>query len=240
MMKLFLLSAFLVAGLQAQTVPAHSQQAVVGLTSSWNSSTANLYLYERDGNAWRKVDGPITARLGKNGSAWGLGIHQNPKGAYLKKEGDARTPAGLFYLGGAWGYAPKIQKHPALPYRQVTSRDLWVEDSKSPYYNQHLVIKHDPKTPWEKAQQMKQNDPPHALKLFIAHNPPPKAQPNAGSAIFFHIWRNAGKAPTAGCTTMSPANLKKLIAWIDPNKKPIYILLPSQEYQARRSAWKLP
>ena len=49
---------------------------------------------------------------------------------------------------------------------------------------------------------MKQGDDAHALKLFIAHNAPPNAVPNAGSSIFFHIWRRDGAASTAGCTTM--------------------------------------
>ena len=87
---------------------------------------------------------------------------------------------------------------------------------------------------------MKQNDYAHALKLFIAHNAPPKAKPYGGSAVFFHIWRGGGSKATAGCTTMTPANLKKLVAWIDPTKKPVYVLLPTSEYKSKRSAWKLP
>jgi L,D-peptidoglycan transpeptidase YkuD (ErfK/YbiS/YcfS/YnhG family) len=224
----------------AQVIPAKSQQAVVALTSSWTSSYADLYLYERAGEQWVKRDGPIKVRLGRTGSAWGLGIHQNPSGATLKKEGDAKSPAGIFYIGGAWGDAPTIQKHPQLPYRKVTPRDLWVEDSTSPLYNQHQILPHTPRTAWEKKAQMKQNDYAHSLKLFIAHNPPPKAKPYGGSAVFFHIWRDGGSKPTAGCTTMTPANLKKLVAWIDPTKLPIYILLPTSEYKAKRAAWKLP
>ena len=87
---------------------------------------------------------------------------------------------------------------------------------------------------------MKQNDHAHSLKLFIAHNPPPKAKPDAGSAIFFHIWRGGGSKPTAGCTTMEERNLKKLVAWVDPTKQPVYILLPLNDYKAKRTAWKLP
>jgi len=223
-----------------QGVPAKSKQAVVAYTSSWNSSHADLYLYQRTGAQWVKVDGPIKVRLGRKGSAWGLGIHANPGGVALKKEGDVKSPAGIFHIGGAWGDAPAIRKHPSLPYRKVTPRDLWVEDSKSPYYNQPRILGHLPKTTWEKQQQMKQNDHAHSLKLFIAHNPPPKAKPYAGSAVFFHIWRGGGSKPTAGCTTMAESNLKKLVAWIDPTKLPVYVLLPTSEYKAKRIPWKLP
>ena len=217
-----------------------SKQLVVSVPSLWTSSTANLYLYEKKGAKWLTKAGPWKVRLGRSGSAWGLGIHKNASEVSLKIEGDRKSPAGVFYIGGAWGYANTIQKNTHLPYRKVTTRDLWVEDSKSPYYNQHLILKHTPKTTWEKKAQMKQGDYAHSLKLFIAHNPPPKADPNAGSAIFFHIWRSEGTKPTAGCTTMSEKRLKQMIAWIDPKKKPLYVLLPQEEYTAKRKLWKLP
>ena len=106
--------------------------------------------------------------------------------------------------------------------------------------NRNLVLDHEPSTPWEKKQQMKQTDPAHALKLFIAHNAPPKVVPNAGSSIFFHIWRREGAAPTAGCTTMEKTKLQWLVSQIDPSKRPLYVLLPKAEYEKYRAAWKLP
>jgi len=39
---------------------------------------------------------------------------------------------------------------------------------------------------------------------------------------------------------MHETQLRSLIARLDPNKSPIYILLPSQDYKALRSQWKLP
>ncbi|MDB4310121.1 L,D-transpeptidase family protein [Akkermansiaceae bacterium] len=237
-MKVFLVLLLSILPLSALT--DQSQQAVVGITSSWSSSHANLYLYEKKDGSWIKVAGPWKTRLGRSGSAWGKGIHANPKGSILKKEGDEKTPAGVFSIGGAWGDAAQIKRHPSLPYRKVTPRDLWVEDSKSPYYNQHLILKHDPKSTWEKKAQMKQNDHAHSLKLFIAHNAPPKATPGAGSAVFFHIWRGGGSKSTFGCTTMPESTLKNLVAWIDPAKNPIYILLPQAEYTSLRGPWKLP
>ncbi len=178
--------------------------------------------------------------LGKNGLSWGLGLQPAYAAPAVKKEGDGRTPAGVFRIGGAWGADAQIRKHPKLAYRQVTSRDLWVEDPASPLYNQHVVLPHEPSTAWEKKQQMKQNDAAHKLKLFIAHNAPPQVVKGAGSSIFFHVWRNGGGSPTAGCTTMEEARLRALIASIDPTQQPLYIILPATEYQRLRTAWKLP
>ncbi len=221
-------------------LPAKSSQCVVGTAKNWDTSNVTLKAFEKRDGKWVQVLAPWQGRLGRDGLVWGLGISPRPQGARIKTEGDWRAPAGVFYIGGAWGYDAQIKKNPRLAYRQVTARDLWVEDGSSPSYNQHVVLDHDPVTAWEKKQQMKQGDYPHSLKLFIAHNAPPKASPGAGSAIFFHIWRGGGSKPTAGCTTMEEAKLRELVAWIDPSKQPVYVLLPDADYAAKKAEWKLP
>ncbi|MDA0767515.1 MAG: hypothetical protein O3A92_11915, partial [Verrucomicrobia bacterium] len=214
MRSIFLLLTLTVCS-SAFELPRHSTQAVVGLTSSWDSSTITVLLYQKDGDTWQKIAGPWTGRCGKTGLAWGKGIHPSLKGT-TKREGDWRTPAGVFSIGGAWGYDASIKKHPKLFYRKVTPRDLWVEDPASPHYNRHLVLDHEPSAAWEKKAQMKQDDYPHSLKLFIAHNAPPKPTPGAGSAIFFHIWRGGGAKPTSGCTTLPEPALRQLVSLINP------------------------
>ena len=221
-------------------LPASSTQCLVGIADDWNTSSATLRFYQKSGGEWKPDGAPWKSRLGKNGLIWGLGLHPLPPGAPAKKEGDMRSPAGVFTLGGVWGYEPTIRKHPKLFYRRVTPRDLWVEDPASPHYNRNLILEQEPSTPWEKKQQMKQDDPAHSLKLFIAHNAPPKVVPNAGSSIFFHIWRADGTRATAGCTTMEEAKLRSLIARIDPSRRPVYVLLPKAEYDKYRPVWKLP
>ncbi len=233
-------------------IPADSRQVIVGIAPSWNSSHVTLSVFERpSANAqWQPNGQGWKGRLGRKGLSWGLGVHnagaiQTSSNKLIKKEGDGRAPAGIFRIGGAYGYAPSsaIQKKSSLPYRQITTKDLWVEDSSSPFYNRHLIIDHEPKSSFEKKAQMRQGDTAHSLKLFIAHNAASaqqKARPNAGSSIFFHIWRGGGRKPTAGCTTMAPDKLKSLIAKIDPAKNPVYVLLTKAEYQRLRAVWRLP
>ena len=237
---LLILSAAFVCG----QVPRDCKQAIVGVSSNWDSSHVTLYVYQKNGKAWHPVGTSWKGRLGRNGLAWGSGIHPSiASNAPQKKEGDKRAPAGIFKIGGAYGYDAKIQKHPLLSYRKVTPHDLWVEDSNSPHYNKHLVIPHLPKTTWEKKAQMRQGDYAHSLKLYIAHNDAilgGKPTPGRGSAIFFHVWRGGGSKSTAGCTTMDKGQLSKMIAQIDPAKNPVYILLPQAEYQQLRGQWKLP
>lgn len=225
-------------------IPVDCRQAIVGVAKDWDSSHASLTLYEKRGKSWETAMATWQARLGKNGLAWGRGLHPTIKSsAPGKVEGDRRAPAGIFKIGGAYGYASKTARLEKLPYRQITERDLWIEDPLSPHYNRHLVIENDPSTGWQQKAQMRQNDHAHSLKLYIGHNDAMlggKPEPGKGSAIFFHIWRDDGKKPTAGCTTMPEDMLKKLIARIDPDKSPVYVLLPESEYQQLRKIWRLP
>jgi hypothetical protein len=39
---------------------------------------------------------------------------------------------------------------------------------------------------------------------------------------------------------MSEENLKRLISTINPERRPLYVLLPEAEYARHRMAWKLP
>ena len=240
MTRLFALFLATVPLAGAFELPADSSQCLVGVADDWNSTSATLRYYEKSGGRWRQSGESWPARLGKKGLIWGLGLHPVPKGAATKQEGDWRAPAGVFAIGGAWGYDASIRKHPQLFYRQVTPRDLWVEDPASEHYNRHLVLERAPASPWERKQQMKQSDPAHALKLFIAHNAPPKVVPGGGSSIFFHIWRAGGSKPSAGCTTMEEKKLRELIARLDPARRPLYVLLPKAEYDRSRAEWKLP
>lgn len=236
---IFLLLCWVSLG-HAFELPRASTQCLVGVAKDWNSSHVTLQLYQKQGNAWVKSGTPWNGRLGKNGLIWGLGLHAVPAGVAIKQEGDGRTPAGVFRIGGAWGADASIRKHAQLPYRRVTTRDLWVEDPQSASYNRHVILPHEPSTAWEKKQQMKQDDAAHKLKLFIAHNAPPQVRKGAGSSIFFHIWRGGGTKPTAGCTTMDESRLRNMIAQINPTRQPLYVILPQAEYARYRLAWKLP
>ncbi len=241
MMLRVLCSLFLlVLAARGQVVAPDTRLCVVGITEDWDSTLVTLTLHQRSDQGWSVVGDPWSGRLGRTGLVWGLGLHPLPKGAVVKREGDGKSPAGVFAIGGVWGYDRSVRKFPNMPYRRITARDLWVEDVNSPSYNRHLVLDHDPHSEWEKKQQMKQGEYAHSLKLFIAHNAPPKVVKGAGSAIFFHIWRDGGSKVTAGCTTMAEDKLRWLIARIDPAAKPVYVLLPKVEYDKRRKEWGLP
>ena len=245
-MKRFLLSLILLAFPAMAQMPARSTQAVIGIADTWDSSYATLSLVEKNAaGQWVRTLGPIRARLGRAGLVWGLGLHANPRGATLKKEGDGRSPAGIFAIGGLWTTTPTpVKRHPQLPEVRVGPRDLWVSDPATPkLYNRHVRLDHPAATPWELREQMRQTDYAHSIKLLICHNTeetPGRPVAGAGSSIFFHIWRRDGGAPTAGCTAMEEKQLRALISRLNPACRPVYILLPRSEYARLRAGWMLP
>lgn len=143
-----LISLVFASSVSAFELPRSTSQCIVGIADNWNSSRATVYLFQKSWGKWKPVGKPISARLGRSGLTWGAGLHPVPANQTRKKEGDWKAPAGVFELGGVWGYATKIKCR--LPYRQITDRDLWVEDSSHKLYNQHIILDHTPRTPWEK------------------------------------------------------------------------------------------
>ncbi len=232
--------------LASAALPADCRQAIIGIAEGWNASQVTLSLVERDRNGqWRRVLGPIPGRLGRSGLVWGLGLHSNARRATIKREGDGRSPAGIFALGGLWTTnKTPVKHHRRIPEVKVGPNDLWVSDPATPkLYNRHVRLDHPARSKWELREQMRQTDYPHSIKLLICHNTegvPGCPVVGAGSSIFFHIWRRDGAAPTAGCTSMSEANLRAIIARLDPGRRPVYILLPRAEYTRLRRAWRLP
>ena len=212
-----------------------SDQLIVVTSKSWNATQATAQRYERHGKTFAKFAAPFAVVLGKNGMGWGKGLLDigQPEGP-VKQEGDGKAPAGMFTLGTAFGYEPSAETR--LPYLSLTPTTECVDDSQSAHYNAlvdgALVAKD-----WSSSERMRRSDELYRQGIVIQHNT--SASPSAGSCIFFHIWRGP-TAPTRGCTAMEPANIARLLDWLDPNKSPVLVQLPEAQYEQLRERWKLP
>ena len=80
-------------------------------------------------------------------------------------------------------------------------------------------------------------DPRYREGLVIGHSP--TATPRAGSCIFAHLWRTPGEV-TAGCTARADADMEALLAWLDADQSPRFVLLPQAQRQRLATAWNLP
>lgn len=221
-------------------IPAGTHQLIVVQAPSWSAVTATLQRYvRRGGDSWAAQGTPVDVNVGRNGMAWGRGLHSPGDAGPTKKEGDQRSPAGAFLLGSAFGYGDGLpdgaKGYPYLHLRQGIS---CIEDSRSKYYNQVIDPAAVTRADWSARDEMLRSDGLFRWGIVVEHNVP-DALRGAGSCIFLHIWRGLGRG-TAGCTAMAPEAITDLITWLNAADRPVLVQLPQPEYVRLRSGWALP
>ncbi len=232
--------------LHAQETPplretlSQSSQMVVVTTKDWTATEGVLRRFERKEQNWQQIGPSMPVVVGRSGLAWGRGLTNMPA-SFLpqKKEGDGRSPAGIFRLTYAFGYAaPDEVSMIRLPYIQCTESVECIDDTNSAYYNIIKDRRTVEKVDWNSAEKMKMSDNEYKLGIFIAHNAA-MTKPGAGSCVFMHVWKEPGH-PTSGCTAMSEGGIESLLGWLDPRANPVLVQLPEEPYQQEQSQWLLP
>lgn len=196
-----------VATMSVSPDPAVNRQVVVVTPSGGHPFEAVLTAWDFRQGVWRKMLGPWPVVVGRNGFA--------PRGG--KKEGDGKTPSGVYALGGAFGERNHIAT--GLAYRQVNADDIWIDDPASGDYNRWVKL---PAT-GASFEYMLRPDGLYEMGLIVEYNTSPVV-PGDGSAIFMHIWRNRGRAPTAGCVGMDRWRLRRLLNWLEADQNPVIFL----------------
>ncbi len=240
------------AGAAVPDAFAQSTQMIVVTTPNWDAVDGKLQRYQRrtPHEAWQPVSQPISIVVGKRGLAWGIGVVATDgpgvraASGPVKKEGDGKSPAGIFSLGTAFGYAPQPLPGLKLPYLTLTPSIECVDDAGSKFYNR--IVDRSTVTPdWNSSEHMRNTGESYRWGIVVDHNgtvttgnanPP---MPGGGSCVFMHIWGGPGHG-TAGCTAMTQNNLETLLIWLDPARKPLLVQLPAAEYGRLMNRWKLP
>ena len=158
---------------------------------------ASLAMYEKAGqNEWALVL-KTEAIIGKNG----LG---------KTKEGDGKTPVGVFLFIEAFG----ILENPGtdLEYTQVSENHYWVDDSGSNYYNQFISI-NEVMPDWESAEHICEFGESYHYVLATSYND--ERIPGAGSAVFLHCMSEDAEA-TAGCIAVPEAYMREILKRVKP------------------------
>jgi D-alanyl-D-alanine dipeptidase len=227
----------------AQNLPAKdARQMVLVTTPDWNSIQGSLQLFERQKTRekWRQVGSEAKIVVGRTGLAWGTGLHSDTvfqENQPLKREGDGKSPAGVFRLTSAFGTV-RDKRGFKLPYTFLEESTECVDDVKSSKYNlivdRYKVGIFD----WKSSEKMLEVGEQYSLGVFVAHNSNP-IERGKGSCIFLHVWKDANSG-TAGCTAMPRENLETILRWLDPGKNPVLVQLPQSEYSRLRDSWKLP
>jgi L,D-peptidoglycan transpeptidase YkuD (ErfK/YbiS/YcfS/YnhG family) len=215
-----------------------SEQLVIVITNNWNDVQARLFCFEKINGKWqRKFNFP--AVVGIKGMALGNGFRTLVlDGAPIKKEGDLKSPAGIFELGPAFGYAGKGEVGwMNFDYIRASDTLFCIDDSSSAYYNQ-LVKTNTLKADWHSFEEMHRKDNAYKWGLFVQHNTDP-VKSGKGSCIFLHIWDNSVDG-TAGCTAMREDDLLNLLHWIRSDKHPLLVQLPLTYFRMVSSIYNLP
>lgn len=218
-----------------------STQLVVVTTEGWDATQGKLQAFERTAQGWQPHGAAVDVAVGRSGSAWGEGLHPAQAGTPQKQEGDGRSPAGIFAIGPAFGYAPGVTS--GLPYQPMRDTSYCMDVPDSPYYNRIVDAEVvgaeavEGSTEPMRLDLHNKGDVRYQQGFVINHNP--RNVPGQGSCIFAHLWRKEGEA-TAGCTAMTAAHMQQLLAWLDPRSAPVFVLLPRAEYARLQQAWQLP
>ena len=193
-----------------------SEQLIFAINTDASSFHVTIHTLEKKNGAWRLVFPTFDGSIGEKGFA-AIGE---------KREGDGKTPSGIFPLGIAFGYDPSVATK--MPYRQATDDDFWVDDVNSENYNKWVKGKPNAAS-WEK---MKRDDDQYKYGVVIEYNMHPIVK-GKGSAIFLHVWKRGES--TLGCVSMSEEMILKILGWLDPAKKPLIIMGTESELLAMRS-----
>ena len=168
-----------------------SHQTTQAITVVGNGgSYATLTVHTKHNGVWTETLS-CSARVGRNG------ITGN------KREGDGKTPRGIYSFGQAFGVAG----NPGTSRRwlQVNNNHYWVDDVHSAYYNK-LVDASQTGIQWSSAEHLISY--PTAYRYAIALNYNTACTPGAGSAIFLHC--STGGA-TAGCISVSQSDMFRIL-----------------------------
>ena len=164
-------SAFLKS--QSNKIDKSTQIILVVDNSSFFFTRTTLYAMEKRGDNWQMAFEPLNAVIGKNGFA--------PAGE--KREGDGKTPSGIYPLKMTFGYDETIKTK--MPYRQALADDIWVDDPNADDYNRWVKKQETQAASYE---IMKRDDNLYKYGIVIEYNTDPVIKGN-GSAIFLHIWK---------------------------------------------------
>lgn len=188
------------------TSVSQNKQLILVTANGYNTDVANISTFEKIDDKWyQKLN--TTGFLGKYGFAVQM------------KEGAEKSPRGKYTIGTAFGRFSNPGTK--LPYRQITTDDVWVDDPSSALYNTWQEASQN-NNRWQSAEKM--NISAYNYGFVINYNTF-KPVPGAGSAIFFHV----SNSYTLGCTGTAESNVLSILRWVDPSKEPVIIQTPASE-----------
>ena len=171
-----------------------SQLAIV---SGTHGSSARFSFHERDeGGTWREIVS-CHAYIGRKG--WGK-----------TREGDMKTPSGVYTFTEAFGILPD----PGCPmgYTQADDSHYWVGDSSSGRYNTMVSAREYDAFDRKESEHIIDYELAYKYCLNISWNA--ERTPGKGSAIFLHC--QTKNKYTAGCVAIPEEDMREVMRHVKP------------------------
>ncbi len=127
-----------------------------------------------------------------------------------KREGDERTPLGIWPIRGALLRPGRVSlaETPRIPWRWTRDNDGWSDGSDDPAYNRPVLLPHR-----FSHERLQREDAAYDIVIVLGHNDAPPV-PGNGSAIFWHIWvPDGGGSPkqTEGCIAIAREEMERIL-----------------------------
>ena len=169
------------------------------ITVQASGKTARVQFHKKGSNGIWKQEFSTDGYVGYNG----ITSH--------KREGDGKTPVGVYSLGSAFGIAGNPGT--SLDYRHINNNDYWVDDVNSAHYNEWVNTSNTRKD-WNSAEHMISQSVAYKYGIVINYNT--DRTRGEGSGIFLHCSKGGG---TAGCVAISQSRLVQLMQEVSYNAR---------------------
>lgn len=182
---------------------ANARKLVLVTPDTMTSTSATMQRFTRSSpdESWRADGGPITATIGRAGTAWSYAFRSYAAaGEPVKVDGDKRVPAGVYPLGRSFGFAPSRLRG----YMRIGEGMTCVDDPSSPAYN---TITSREKVGWKVSGENMWRIPEYRRGLVVDY--PTDRDAKAGSCIFIHV-RKPGAPGTSGCVSLPEGDVERL------------------------------
>jgi L,D-peptidoglycan transpeptidase YkuD (ErfK/YbiS/YcfS/YnhG family) len=171
-------------------IPANSRQIVAVYGEGRNSAESRIVLYTKSGSTWDQT----RSWQGHNGKKGWTTDH---------REGDNRSPVGVFTLRDAGGVLP--DPGAGLPYTRSAGFQAPRYWAKSHWHDFDYVIAID----YNRVTGTSPGDPTR-----------PQGQSKGGS-IWLHMDHGSG---TSACVSLSKSGMEYLLRTLDPAKHPVVVM----------------
>ncbi len=217
----------------SQTLPERlsnigkSRQVVIVTAAGWDTSYARLQTWQKSRSGdWRRVLGPVPARIG-----WS-GFRREAK----RLQNTGKTPAGTFDL--LRGFGLRKPNGVDLRYRVVDRNDWWPYDPHDPKTYNVMQFRRVHRSQWRTnwAERLASYTRQYRYSVVLDYNLPSgvkwrngqriatdPANTRKGGGIFLHV---NGTGATAGCVSVKRHQMRRILRWLNPDLDPVIVMGP--------------